>query len=367
MSLFKWIKGQLIEVIEWVDDSRDTLVWKFPDEDKAIKNGAQLTVRESQAALFVNEGQAGDVFTPGRHELVSRNIPILTSLKSWKYGFDSPFKCDVYFFSMGLFKGMKWGTPQPIMISDPAFRFPIQMRAFGTFDFRITDPRKFFTEIARTNPHVTTDEILEDFRSSVVTRFSSVLKKSGKSLGEINANAQDIGMDLLEPLKQEFAESGLEIVRFNVESVSLPPEVQQRLNDMDFKKMEAMDQNEIELQNLVGKANISQNVGDMQKYMQFQMGSGMNPAQNNPGQPGATGPASDMMQMMMGMNMANQMMQNPNAAQQPPAQAPAAGGGEKMTQEQIMATLKQLGDLKAAGILSDEEFEAKKKDLLSRL
>jgi membrane protease subunit (stomatin/prohibitin family) len=128
--------------------------------------------------------------------------------------------------------------------------------------------------------------------------------------------------------------------------------------------MEAMDQNEIELQNLVGKANISQNVGDMQKFMQFQMGSGMNPAQNNPGQPGATGPASDMMQMMMGMNMAQQMMQNP---QQPAAQAPAAGGGEKMTQEQIMATLKQLGDLKAAGILSDEEFEAKKKDLLSRL
>lgn len=366
MGLFSWAKGQFIDVIEWVQEDRDTVVWKFPDTDKEIKNGAQLTVREGQGALFVSEGQAGDVFLAGRHELVSRNIPILTSLKSWKYGFESPFKCDVYFFNMGQIRNMKWGTKAPIMINDPMFRFPIQLRAFGTFDFRITDPKKFFIEVAKTDPHVTTEEILEEFRSSVVTKFTGALKASGKSLAEINANAHAIGTDLLATLVADFESAGLTLTAFNVENVSLPPEVQQRLNEMDFKKMEAMDQNEVELSNLMGKANISQNIGDMQKYMQFQMGSGMNPAQNNPQAPGGNNPAGDMMQMMMGMNMAQQMQQQMQNQPQQPAQ-PQAGGGEKLTQEQIMATLKQLGDLKAAGVLSEEEFEAKKKDLLSRL
>ncbi|MFN7707293.1 MAG: SPFH domain-containing protein [Sphingobacteriia bacterium] len=358
MGLFSWAKGQFIEVIEWVQTDRDTVVWKFPDADKEIKNGAQLTVREGQAALFVSEGQAADVFAAGRHELVSRNIPLLTSLKSWKYGFESPFKSDVYFFNMGQIRNMKWGTKSPILVNDPAFRFPIQLRAFGTFDFRITDPKLFFQEIAKTDPHVTSDDILEDFRSSVVTRFSSALKKSGKSLGEINANAHDIGADLLQTLTQDFQGAGLTLTAFHVENVSLPPEVQQRLNEMDFKKMEAMDQNEVELSNLMGKANISQNVQDVQKYMQFQAGSSMNPAQNNPqaGEGGSSN-AGYMMQMAMGMNMSNKMM---NAQQKPQA-------AEPMTQEKIMETLKQLGELKAAGILSEAEFEAKKKDLLSRL
>ncbi|MFM7606956.1 MAG: SPFH domain-containing protein, partial [Prosthecobacter sp.] len=147
MGLMDYLKGQFLEIIQWTDDSRDTLSWRFPDEDKEIKRGAQLIVRESQAAQFVYLGQFGDTFGPGKHDLTTDNIPILSTLKGWKYGFESPFKADVYFVNTRLFTGNKWGTSNPIMMRDQDFGI-VRIRAFGTFDFKVTDPKMFLKEVA---------------------------------------------------------------------------------------------------------------------------------------------------------------------------------------------------------------------------
>ncbi|MCS6904941.1 MAG: SPFH domain-containing protein [Bacteroidia bacterium] len=357
MGLFDFIKGQFIDVIEWVDETRDTLIWKFPDQDREIKMGAQLTVRESQVAIFVNEGKMADVFQPGRYELVTRNMPILTSLKSWKHGFNSPFKVDIYFVSTRQFSNMRWGTRQPIMVSDPEFSL-VPLRAFGTFNFRVTDAARFFREFAGTDPHVTTDEILEHFRSKVVTEFSNALKKSGKSLVEINFKAQELGAELLPILQPDFNDIGLQLTQFNVESVSLPEEIQKALTEQDLearrirKTMGAS--NEMELQKMMGQANISQQVQDVDKFLKFQTGLGM--------EKGGESSGGDMMKTMFQMQMAQQMMQNMNNPS-----AANASTNNAQTREQILATLKELGELKAAGILTEEEFDAKKKELLSRL
>jgi membrane protease subunit (stomatin/prohibitin family) len=377
-KIFDFVKGELIEVIEWVDDTRDTLVWKFPDKDKQIKMGAQLTVRESQVAIMINEGKMADVYLPGRHELTTRNMPLLTTIKSWKHGFESPFKVDIYFVSTREFSNMRWGTKQPIMVSDPEFML-VQLRAFGTFNFQVKDAAQFFRNFAGTDSHVTTDELLEHFRSTVVTEFSSALKRSGKTLIEINSRANELGADLQPLLEPEFAKNGLALTRFNVESVSLPEEIQAELTKQDFefrqrRRSQNID-NEAELQRMINQANLSQNIGDMQKFMQFQAGMGMNNPSSSGG--GGGGDSADMMKMMMQMQMAQQMMQNmpgmnnnapvntPPPVQQVQNTAPPAG--DNMTQEQVMASLKQLGELKTAGILTDEEFESKKKELLARL
>ncbi len=371
MGLFSFIKGQFIEVIEWTDDSRDTVVWKFPDEDKEIKMGAQLTVRESQAAIFVNEGKIADVFPAGRHELSTRNMPLLTTLRSWKTGFTSPFKVDIYFVNMRQISNLKWGTPQPIMVSDPEFSL-VPLRAFGSFNFRVTDPKRFFTEFAGTDSHVTTDEVMDHFRGMVVNGFGNALKKSGQTLQQINMSSGDLGGVLMPLLQPDFAALGLELLKFNVENVSLPEHIQAELteqdmsvrktrrqgaaqNEVDMQRL--MQENMIQLQKLKAQAELSGSVEDMQKFMQFQASIGM-------GTPGSgsnagSGAMTDMMQMAMGMNMAQQAMQG----MQPGAAKPAAG----QSKEDIMKTLKELGDLKTAGILTEAEFDAKKKELLAKL
>ena len=371
MGLWDKITGQFVDVIEWVDDSRDTLVWKFPDKDKEIKMGAQLTVRPSQAAVFINEGKLADVFTEGRYELTTRNMPIMTTLKSWKYGFDSPFKADVYFVNLQEFRNNRWGTKQPIMVSDPEFSL-VQLRAFGTFNFKIADPEKFLRQYASTDKHLTTDTLMEDFRSMILTDFSNTLKRAGTSIAEINMRANELGGELLPMMQEEFEPVGLELTAFYVESVSLPPEIMQALNEQDLeyrgkKKMGTLD-NELELQNIMGKANISQNVGDMEKFQQMMAAMSL----DNNGNSSGGGEMSEMMKGMMQMGMMQQMMQNnpgmtnPGAAQNTPP-APNGGGSEEMSKEDLMKMLKDLGELKSAGILSEEEFEAKKKDLLARL
>lgn len=365
MSIWKKITGQFIDIIEWVDDTRDTLVWKYPDEDKEVKMGAQLTVRESQVALFVNEGKLADVYQPGRHELVTRNMPILSTLRGWKYGFESPFKVDVYFVSTRLFNDMRWGTKQPIMVSDPEFSL-VQMRAFGTFSFQVSDAALFFRNFAGTDPHVRTEEVVEQFRSRVVTVFSNALKKSGKTLAEINFKANELGDDLLPMLQPEFAEVGLKLARFNVESVSLPDEIQKALTEQDLEmrgKRKGMSiDNEMEIQRLMNKATLSQNIPDMEKFMQMQAALGME------GTGGAPGEGSDLMKTMYQMNMMQQMLNKQGTpAGQSPTAAPAGDAAKPMSREEIMQTLKDLGDLKAAGIVSEAEFEAKKQELLGRL
>src|SRR5512143_1969256 len=177
MGLMDYLKTQFLEIIQWEDDSRDTLSFRYPDQDKEIKRGAQLIVRESQIAQFVYLGQFGDTFGPGKHELVTDNIPILSDLKGWKYGFESPFKADVYYVVTRLFTGNKWGTANPVMMRDTDFGV-VRLRAYGTYDFRIVDPKKFLREVAGTDDHFRLDEFADTMRSRIVSVFSAGLAPS---------------------------------------------------------------------------------------------------------------------------------------------------------------------------------------------
>src|SRR6202022_2086035 len=174
MGIINFLKGQAIDIIEFLDDSRDTLSYRFPDNDQEIKNGAQLIVRESQMAQFVYLGEFGDAFGPGKHTLTTDNIPILTTLKGWKYGLHSPFKADVYFVNTRLFTGNKWGTANPIMLRDPDFGV-VRVRAYGTYDFHVVDPKLFLKEVAGTDDHFRLDEFADTMRSRIVSVFSEAV------------------------------------------------------------------------------------------------------------------------------------------------------------------------------------------------
>ncbi|MCS7073200.1 MAG: SPFH domain-containing protein [Bacteroidia bacterium] len=366
MGIFDFIKGQLIDVIEWVDESRDTIVWKYPDQDREIKMGAQLTVRESQVAIFINEGKLADVFEPGRYELTTRNMPILTTLKSWKHGFNSPFKVDIYFVNTKVFTDQKWGTKQPILMRDPDFE-SVRVRAFGSFSFRVSDAAKFFRNFAGTDPHVTSDEILEQFRTAVVSKFTSAVAKSGKSILDLASHYTELGDQLLPSLKPDFEEFGTTLTKFYIENISLPEEVQKEIDRQNMemrKKRKSMQiDNEMEFQKMANRVNLSQNVDDMNKFVQFQAGISM----EKEGGSETGNMMKNAMEMGLGMNMMQQMMNNMQQMQNPQNQKSNQTPPQKETKEQIMATLKELADLKTAGILTEEEFNEKKKDLLSRL
>ncbi len=333
--VFSFLRRQSIEIIEWVDETRNTLIWKFPDEDRAIKMGAQLTVRESQVALLINEGRIADVYSPGRYELVTRNMPMLSALKRWKYGFNSPFKVDVYFVSTREFGGLRWGTQQPIKVSDPELGL-VPLRAHGTFHMRVRDAARFFREFAGTDPVVTIEEFLDGgFRSLVITYFANALKASGQSLVEINARAHQLGEVLLPYLQPEFERVGLELTRFFVESISLPEELQKQLLAHHLK-----------LRGLRKKAEMEQDIEDMQRLSQPRMEQGLEKGDGG----GSLGRAA--IEMGMGQQMAQQMG------------AAKASGDERA---RILQSLKELAQLKDAGILTEAEFEAKKQELLKRL
>ncbi|MBN2714110.1 MAG: SPFH domain-containing protein, partial [Planctomycetes bacterium] len=229
MGFWDKVKGQFIDVIEWVDNTHDTLVWKFPRGDNEIKNGAQLIVRESQAAVFLHEGELGDVFKPGRVKLETNNIPILTTLASWKYAFDAPFKCDVYFVSTRQFTDQKWGTKNPIMLRDPEFG-PMRLRAFGTYCFQLTDPGKFIRQIAGTNPDVDTMAISEQLRNIVASRFADALGECKIPALDLAANYNELGDKLSAGMQPEFEEYGVKLTKFMVENISFPPEVEAALD-----------------------------------------------------------------------------------------------------------------------------------------
>jgi excisionase family DNA binding protein len=297
MGLMDLIKGEFIDVIEWTDDSRDTLTWRFPDEDKAIKNGAQLIVRESQAVQFMYLGEFGDLFRPGKHTLTTDNIPVLTKLKSWKYLFNSPFKADVFYVTTRLFTGNKWGTANPVMMRDDDFGI-VRLRAFGTFDFKITDPALFIKEVAGSDHHFRLDEFADTMRSRMVSVFSEALASAKVPALDIATRYSELGEALLPIINPAVSTKyGLEITSFIVENVSVPPEVEAAID----------------------KRSSMAAVGNLNDYVKFQMAQGM----TIPGGGGAAGTAAEL---AMGFGMAQQMMQqgimNPNA----PATTPVAGG-----------------------------------------
>ena len=287
MSILGFIKGELLEIIEFNDDSRDTLAWRYPDEDKAIKNGAQLIVRESQMVQFVYLGQYGDAYMPGKYSLTTDNIPILTKLKGWKYGFQSPFKADVYFVTTRLFTGNKWGTANPVMMRDQDFGI-VRLRAFGTFDFRITDVPVFLKEVAGTDHHFRLDEFADTMRSRIVSVFSEALASCGIPALDVAARYTELG-DALLPLinPRVSAKYGLEITSFIVENVSVPPEVEAAID----------------------KRSSMGAIGNLNDYVKFQMAESMT-------QGGEGGSAAAMpTQMAMGFGMAQEMVKS---MQQPP-------------------------------------------------
>lgn len=334
MGIFDFIKGQFIDVIEWVDFSRDVLMWKFPDQDKEIKMGAQLTVRDSQTAVLINEGKMADLFEPGRYELTTRNMPILTTLRSWKYGFESPFKVDVYYFNTRQFTDNKWGTPSPVTIPDSKFG-QVEFRAFGTYNFRITAFETFFKEIAGTKPVLTLSEIEGTLRGKLVDRFTEIVAEMAGndfSFVQMQANKSEFVAALMPRISEYFQGFGLELTDFSIQSITLPPELQEFLRKNTQMNM----------------------VGDLQRFMQFQTAVSMEKSAQNPG----GNPGMDMgAGFAMGQMMMNAMNQQPQPQQQPQGQS----------KDDIMNTLKQLGELKAAGILTEEEFDSKKKELLAKL
>ena len=290
MNILNIIKSQLIEVIEWTDDSRDTLSYRWPDEDKEIKNGAQLIVRESQQVQFVAAGQYADLFGPGKHTLSTENIPVLSTIYGWKYGFQSPFKCDVYYINTRLFTGNKWGTANPVTVRDPDFGV-VRIRAFGTYDFRIVQPALFLKEVAGTDQNFRLDEFADTMRSRIVSIFSEALAKAKIPGLDVATRYSDLGEALVQVINPAVVDKyGLEITSFILENVSVPAEVEQAID----------------------KRSSMTAIGNLNDYVKYQMGQAM----ANGGDSAATLPAS----MAMGFGMAQEMMKQ---MQQP---APAASG-----------------------------------------
>ena len=290
MSFFKKvINSQLIDVIEWTDSSSNTMVHRYESMGKEIMMGAQLTVRESQVAVFVNEGKIADVFQPGRFELSTQNMPVMTALKSWKYGFKSPFQAEVYFVNTKQFLDLKWGTSNPVMMRDTEFGM-VRLRAFGIYSFRVQDPVAFLKEVFGTTELMTVEGVEGQVKRTVVSALSDIIAQSKIPALDLAANYDELGQFALQALAPRFVSLGLKLESFVVENISLPQEVEQ-----------AMD-----------KRTSMGVVGDLNRYAQFQGAEALREAANNPG-----GGAGIGVGMGAGMAM-GQMMHN--AFQQPAQQ-----------------------------------------------
>ena len=330
MGLMDFIKGELIEIIEWTDDSRDTLSYRFPDDDKAIKNGAQLIVRESQHVQFVYIGEFGDTFGPGKHTLTTDNIPILTRLKSWKYGFNSPFKADVYYLNTRLFTGNKWGTANPVMMRDNDLGI-VRVRAFGTYDFRITEPKTFLKEVAGSDHNFRLDEFAETMRSRIVSVFADALASAQIPVFDVASRYTELGQALLPLINPVIAAKyGLEVSSFIVENVSVPPEVEQAID----------------------KRSSMAAVGNLNDYVKFQMAQGMEKGG------GSAGAATEL---AVGLSIAQQIMQQ----QGMPAGQAATAAKQAVTLPDLLGpadVAKALGVTEAdvLSIIESGELPAKK-------
>ena len=327
MGILDFIKGELLEVIEWTDDSRDTLSWQYPDDDKAIKRGAQLIVRESQVAQFVYLGQFGDTFGPGKHSLTTDNIPVLTKLQSWPFGFESPFKADVYFVTTRLFTGNKWGTSNPVMLRDNDFGM-VRLRAFGTYDFRIVEAKTFLKEVAGSDHNFRLDEFSDTMRSRIVSIFTDAIASAKVPVLDVASRYTELGEALLPLINPAVTTKyGMEITSFIVENVSVPPEVEQAIDK---------------------RASMGA-VGNLNDFVKYQLAKGF----ESGGGGGAAGTAAEL---AVGFGLAQQMMQQgfaggsatPTATPEllSPADAARSLG---VSEADVMAVLES-GDLKGKKI-----------------
>lgn len=345
MALMDFIKKQFIDVIQWTEEGDGTLAWRFPMAGMEIQNGGQLVVRESQMAVFVNEGKVADVFGPGTHKLTTQTLPVLTYLKNWDKLFESPFKSDVYYFSTRQQIDQKWGTPQPITIRDKDFG-AVRLRAFGNYSYRIADPKLFHTEISGTREEYTVADVDGQLRGLVLQNISTAIAASGIPFLDLAANQMEFAKALTVQLAPEMAKLGLKLELMTVQSVSLPEELQK-----------IMDQK-------IGMGMVG---NDMGKFMQYQTAQAI-PKFAEGGGGGGSGIAGDAMGLGAGVALGQVLAQNLASGLQTPATAAASAvAAVGVKAEDVMATLEKLADLKGKGILTEEEFASKKAELLKKL
>ncbi|MBS0443489.1 MAG: SPFH domain-containing protein [Proteobacteria bacterium] len=345
MALMDFVKKQFIDIIEWMEAGDGTLAWRFPMADREIQNGASLTVRESQMAVFVNEGKVADVFGPGMYKLTTQTLPVLTYLKNWDKLFQSPFKSDVYFFSTRQQVDQRWGTTQPVTIRDKDFG-AVRLRAFGNYAYRIADPKAFHTEISGTRDTYTVAELDGQLRATMLQHISDAVASSGIAFLDLAANQVEFASQLQQATAPAFEKLGLKLEAVTVQNVSLPEELQKILDQK------------------IGMGMVG---GDMGKFMQYQTAQSLPEFAKGAAGGGVVGDAMGLgAGVALGQVMAqqlNQGLQGAGAAGAAAAAAQAAG----VRPDEVMATIEKLAELKAKGILTGEEFDAKKAELLKKL
>src|SRR4029078_11099078 len=323
--------SQFIEVIEWLDASPNTLLYRFPDKDQEIKNGAQLIVRESQAAVFVHEGQIADQFTPGRYTIDGGNTPILSKLGAWKYGFNSPFKAEVYFVNTKQFTELKWGTPNPIMMRDADFGM-VRLRASGIYSIRVSDPQALIKEVARTNARFITEDVEGQLKRTLVGGFSDALGESKIAALDLASNYDELAKFTRGKLNEEFKTFGLELTKFVIENISLPPEVEAA---MDRRTSMGV-------------------IGDVGRYAQFQAADAMRDAAQNPG-----GSAGAGMGLGAGFALGNAMAGSMNDAMKQSRESSAANPAQQAAPQAAGVPCPQCGHPNATGAKFCTECGAK--------
>ena len=347
MALMDFIKKQFIDILEWQEDSDGTLAWRFPMAGNEIQYGGSLTVRESQMAVFINEGKVADVFGPGRYTLTTSTLPVLTYLQNWDKLFQSPFKSDVVFFSTRQQIDQRWGTTQPVTIRDKDFG-AVRLRAFGNYSYRIADPKKFFSEISGTRERYTVEDLDGQLRALMLQHISDAVAGSGLAFLDLAANQVEFAAQLKTATAPSFEKIGLALEGVTVQNLSLPEELQKILDQK------------------IGMGMVG---NDMGKFMQYQTAQSMPKFAEGAGGGGGGGGGvvGDAMGLgagvALGQVMAQQLSQGLQGAQ--PGAAAAAPVGVRP--DEVMATLEKLADLKAKGILTAEEFDAKKAELLKKL
>ncbi|MBK9359746.1 MAG: SPFH domain-containing protein [Rubrivivax sp.] len=351
MALMDFIKKQFIDILEWTESGDGTLAWRYPMAGNEIQYGGSLTVRESQMAVFVNEGKVADVFGPGMYKLTTQTLPVLTYLKNWDKLFQSPFKSDVYFFSTRQQLDRKWGTSQPVSIRDKDFG-AVRLRAFGNYAWRIGDPRLFHTTVSGTRDRYTVDDIDGQLRALMLQHISDAVASSGIPFLDLAANQVEFAAQLEAATTEDFAKLGLVLESVTVQNVSLPEELQKILDQK------------------IGMGMVG---GDMGKFMQYQTAQAIPKFAEGAGG-GGGGVVGDAMGLGAGVALGQVMAQqlqgglagaSPAAAAA--AQAAQAAQATGLKPDEVMATLEKLADLKAKGILTEEEFSAKKAELLKKL
>ncbi|MRW90125.1 hypothetical protein GJ699_09035 [Duganella sp. FT80W] len=339
MGIGSFIKKQFIDVLQWNEDTDGVLAWRYPMADQEIQNGGQLVVRESQVALFVNEGQIADVFGPGTHTLTTQTLPVLTNLKNWDKLFASPFKSDVYFFSTRVQTGRKWGTPQPITIRDKDFDM-VRVRAFGMYSYRITNPRSFFTEISGTRETYTRDEVEDQLRGILMASMASSLGASQVPFLDMAANQALMAQQVKGDLTTAFARYGVALDEFNVASVSLPEELQAALDERISAGM---------------KGGMS--ADKLAGYTKFQVANAIPLAAQNEG--GLAGIGAGL---GAGMTVGQAIGQAMGSTMAPATAAPAAPA-----EDSIEARLGKLKGLLDKGLISAADYDSTKAELLKKL